>query len=186
MNRLIALATIVALILVGYDYFKVRPARNQSIVELQSANEKLNSDLATAKKCRSEIASVTSEIEELKTQTAQLLTKLPQKQEAGALLEQITKVSTGRGFSMEKVTPGAIRAAEVNIKAGEDSGKVTYTEIEINIELLSTFKELGKYLESIESLSRLVEVTGFTTTPLDEGNRLVSSMNIKTYVYGGE
>ena len=186
MNKIIALATIVAIVLVGYDYFQIRPGRQQSIFVQSEANVKLKSDLETALKARGEIEAVTQEIEELKKQTAGLLQQLPQKQEAGTLLEHITKVSTGKGFSMEKVTPGATRMAELSIKAGEDTGKVAYTEIEINIEMLSTFKELGKYLESIEQLPRLVDVTGFKTFPYDAGNRLITLMNVKTYVYGGE
>ncbi|MBU1108898.1 MAG: type 4a pilus biogenesis protein PilO [Candidatus Riflebacteria bacterium] len=186
MNRLIAAAAIISIILVGYDYFQIKPGRNAAIYAQRDANTKLQADLDTALKAKSEIEAVSSEIEELKKQTAELLQKLPQKEEAGTLLEQITKITTGKGFSMEKVTPGATRLAEATIKADNDSGKVVYTEIEINIEMQSTFKELGKYLESIEQLPRLVDVTGFKSKPLDEGNRLVSQMNVKTYVYGGE
>ena len=186
MNRLLAIATIVSIMLVGYDYVKIRPTRNAMIFTQREANAKLQADLTTALKAKSEIEVVSSEINVLKGQTAELLTTLPQKQEAGILLEQITRISTGKGFSMEKVTPGATRQAEVVVKVGEESGKIVCTEIEINIEMLSTFKELGKYLENIEMLPRLVDVTGFKTVPLDEGNRLVSQMNVKTYVYGGE
>ncbi|EKD81181.1 MAG: hypothetical protein ACD_39C01925G0002 [uncultured bacterium] len=186
MNRLIAIATIASIILVGYDYFQIRPTRLGTIFSQQDTNAKLQADLDTALKAKNEIDAVSSEIEELKKQTAELLQKLPQKQEAGILLEQITRISTGKGFSMEKVTPGATRQVEVAVKAGEENGKIVCTEIEINIEMLSTFKELGKYLENIEMLPRLVDVTGFRTTPLDAGNRLVSLMNVKTYVYGGE
>jgi len=186
MNRLIAIAAIVSIILVGYDYFQIRPGRNSAIYAQRDTNNRLKNDLETALNAKSKIDAVSSEIEDLKKQTAELLQKLPQKEEAGTLLEQITQITTCKCFSMAKVAPGETRLAESTIKSGNDSGKVVYTEIEINIEMQSTFKELGKYLESIEQLPRLVDVTGFKCEPLDEGNRLVSTMNVKTYVYGGE
>jgi Tfp pilus assembly protein PilO len=186
MNKVIAIVTLLAIILVGYDYYSIRPGLNNYISSQRQTNLQLESDLETALKAKSEIEMVRKEISNLKSKTAMLLEKLPQKKEAGTLLEQITKISTGKGFSIEKVTPGLSKKHKAKITTDKNSGEVNYTEMQIKMEIISTFKELGKYLESVERLPRLVDITGFKTAPLDAGNRLITSMNVKTYVYGGK
>lgn len=172
--------------LVGYDYFRVQPGRNVEIARQTQTNHTLGLDLETARQSRDKVIALKKEINQTTEVIQQLLTRLPRRSEAGALLEQIT-ANPGRGMRFESVIPKGINRKTVNVALTHPpvKGTVTYEELELGVELLTTFRNLGRYLERLEQIPRLVEVVGLKVSGTGIGKPLAVKMSVKTYIYGG-
>lgn len=172
--------------LVGYDFTKVQPGRNAGIAKQTQTNHALGVDLETARQSRDKVIALKKEINQTTEVIQQLLTRLPRRSEAGALLEQIT-ANPGRGMRFESVIPRGINRKSVNVALTHPpvKGTVTYEELELGLELITTFRHLGKYLERLEQIPRLIEVVGLKISSPGAGKPLAVKMSVKTYIYGG-
>ena len=183
MNQKLIIALVIALAIVGYDYKENRPKRLSAIYQQQTTNQTLRDDLATALDAKKKIKAVESKIKKTKTQIEKLMKQLPKKHQAGALLEQITVIAKDKGLRFDAVNPKGSAKKTFKAKGG---GKVSYQEVQLDLDLISTFPELGKYLESLEKLPRLVDVSGMKLEKKSVSQPLKISMHVKTYIYGGK
>ncbi len=187
MNLKVLPILIISIALVGYDFYDQRPKRLGGITSQQTSNQTLVSDLATAKEAQSKIGKVKEDIKNTELQVSELLERLPKKSQAGALLEQITTISANKNIRFESVTPTSTtpKTANVVIQPGGVGGKVSYEEMGVSLELTTGFTDLGKYLENLEQVPRLIDVVGLMLKSTSPGKPLNVKMNIKTYIYGG-
>ena len=109
--------------------------------------------------------------------------QLPKRHQAGALLKQITEIARDKGLRFDAVTPKDAKKRTFKAKSG---GKVSFEELQLDLELLTTFPELGKYLESLEKIPRLVDVSALKLEKKKPTDPLAISMHVKTYIYGGK
>lgn len=182
-QKLLIIPLVAALGLIAWDYHDQRPKRLAAIAEQQTANQTLEADLSTALKAKKEIEVVRKKISKIRAKTQPLMKKLPQKHQAGALLEQITAIARDLGMRFDAVTPKGMTKRTFKARGG---GKVSFQELQLDLDLLSTFPELGKYLDSLEKLPRLVDVSGLKLEKKAVNQPLKISMHIKTYIYGGK
>lgn len=186
MNGKLIVLFLLAVGLVAYDATQNQPHRVAAMNNQENANNLLRNDLAQAIQARDKVMALKQEIEETNALITKLLTRLPMRSEAGALLEQITTVNKGLRF--ESVTPKGIVSKTVNVKISNPpiNGTVTYEQMELGMEMLATFRELGKYLDNLEKIPRLVEVMGLKISSFGAGKPMTVKMSVKTYIYGGK
>ena len=183
-NKLIVLF-LLAIGLVGYDWYYNQPSRRAKMNAQDETNNALRADLATAIQARDKVGGLKQDIEQTNRTINQFLNRLPMRSEAGALLEQITTVK--KGIRFESITPGEIVSKTIKVKISQPpvSGTVTYEQLELALNMIATFRELGKYLDNIEKIPRLVEVVGLKMTSSGAGKPMTVKMTVKTYIYGG-
>lgn len=187
MNQKLIVILIISLAVVGYDYYNNHPARMIRAASQEQANETLNKDLQTALEAKSKIAILKADIAKTQALSDELVKQLPKRSEAGALLGQITTTLATKRMRFESVTPAALvsKSVGIRLKASDPVAQVKYEEMELSLELYTSYRELGAYLEGLEKISRLVDVDGLlVTVPLKPGP-LAIKMRVKTYMYGG-
>lgn len=186
MNNKLIFLFLLTIGLVGYDYHQNQPARVAAWTAQENLNLALRGDLDTALQARDKVSALKAEIEQTNQLINQLLTRLPMRSEAGALLEQITTVKKGLRF--ESVTPKEITSKTVNVKISQPpiTGTVTYEQMELALDLLATFREFGKYLDNLEKIPRLIDVIGLKIISFGSGKPMSVKMSVKTYIYGGK
>lgn len=177
---------IIVIGLIWYDYSTERPKRLSAINSQKQTNENLRSDLEQALQLRNQVFKMKQDMAEIERQMKDLSALLPTRSEAGILLEQLTNLPT-EGLRIESITPKASNRKTVNVELKNPpvTGSISYEEFEMGIEMLTTFRNLGKYLENIEKIPRIISITGLRMSVPSLGRPMAVSMIVKTFVLGG-
>jgi Tfp pilus assembly protein PilO len=96
--------------------------------------------------------------------------KLPDNQDLGYLLSSLTSLAKEPGVDFFRISCGDVK------------GGMEFSEIPVDINLSCRFLELGKYLEGLEKLDRLVNVKSFEID-LDQENIPKVKAKIKASVF---
>ncbi|RCK80082.1 MAG: hypothetical protein OZSIB_3586 [Candidatus Ozemobacter sibiricus] len=186
MTRYLIVGLLIVCALVWYDYSQVHPGRTAAILAQTQANQQLQADLETARRVQDQVISLKKDLAETARQMKELAARLPRRSEAGTLLEQLT-TTKGPGMRFEAVTPKPPARKTVNVELSNPpvKGTVTYEEQEVHLEILTTFRHIGRYLATLEQLPNLIEVTGLRLSTPAPGKPLGVTLIVKIFVYGG-
>ncbi|MBF0501925.1 MAG: type 4a pilus biogenesis protein PilO [Candidatus Riflebacteria bacterium] len=189
-NTVIIIVLICAIIFI--DYTQYRPARLDVIHSQIAAIAALENDIGIAEAAQAKIATVKTDIEKLQISIAQRSRRFPQKSQAGELLDQVTTFAINQGLKIDSYKPSGPTPKNVNIttsdgKIGTDS--VNYEEMQVSIAFNTSFKSLGEYLDGLEKIPLLIEISGLdlktAEAHIDPKSSLIVLMDAKTYIYGG-
>ncbi|MBF0407820.1 MAG: type 4a pilus biogenesis protein PilO [Candidatus Riflebacteria bacterium] len=189
MKQLLLILPVISICLIGYDYFDQHPIRLRAFYSTQNSLTTIINDIRIAQEASSKIKNLSSEIEKTKNKITELLKRLPQKNEIGNLLEQLSEYASQRGMTIESINPKGIKKKTAAVKSAQtgNSIKVSYEEMDLNIEMTADFRNAGRYFENLEKIPRLVEMVGFQMkSGKSSSNLLDIKMNLKTYIYGGK
>ncbi|MCB1746226.1 MAG: type 4a pilus biogenesis protein PilO [Gammaproteobacteria bacterium] len=110
------------------------------------------------------------QLEDIKETFGDLLKRLPNKTEVAELLVDISQQGLGAGLEFELFKPGNEQPADF------------YVELPIQIRVVGTYHEFGRFISGISDLPRIVTSHNIKITPIKDG-RLALETTAKTYRY---
>lgn len=182
----VILAVLLALTVIGYDYFFERPGRSMQLLGLQSQLRNREDELAIARTAKERLPRLEQELASASATIESLQARLPKRSQMGLFLDQILQVAPPRRFTFSVISPLAmVEKVETLTKDGAKA-EIRFQEREIKLKINATYGMIGQYLENLEQLERLVEVTGIDLIGSDTTPLLDAQLNLKTFTLAGE
>ena len=148
---LILSVLVIAIILVAYFYFFLKP----QISALRKVLPKVgavNKDIKEVNKQIDSIDEVKARINALKEKVGQYETRLPTKKEISLILNHLSALA-----SKEDIKIIGIKELDT-IKGEMQEGEQAYSGVPIEIDMKSGYHQLGKFISEIESSDRLMKI----------------------------
>ncbi len=168
---------LIALLFAGY-HFHLKDL--QVVLERTEAQEvALRKDFEAKSARAANLEAYKAQLVEIEERFGTLLKQLPSDTEVPGLLEDITKMGLDSGLEFESIT------------LQPEKAKQFYIELPIRIVVQGSYHDLGTFVSSVSSLSRIVTLHDFSIAPVSAGNGDLLKMSIlaRTYRYndtGGE
>jgi type IV pilus assembly protein PilO len=170
--RVIAILLLCAAVLGAGLWFDTR---NQLDV-LEKAGKKetaLKKDFAKKQAKAANLDAYKAQMDEMKKSFGTMLRQLPGETEVEALLVDISQTGIANGLEFELFKPGKEKPAEF------------YAELPIQIKVVGTYHDFGRFVSDVAALPRIVTLQDFSITPLKAkgSGKLVMEATAKTYRY---
>jgi len=123
--------------------------KHKEINRLGDSIAKLDNDIASAEVKARKLDELKAENERLKLRLAELREYLPEEKEVSLLLKQISDLGVKSGLAILLWKPGP--------KRPDPSG--VYTQIPVNMEVISGYHDLGVFFGYISRLKRIVNIS---------------------------
>ncbi len=185
-NEKIVVVFVLALALIGYDYFFEHPARAMQIIAMRAeTNDRLN-EVELARAAKAKIPALEKELAGSRQLIKTLQEQLPKRSQIGLLLDQIIMVAPKINFRFDLISPQAGQEKVETITQGDAKAEIRYEEREMSLRIRGTFPMIGQYLENLENLPRLVEVTGIDIKAGGAETQPTTTLRVKTFIMAGE
>jgi len=170
--KVIAIILLCAMVLGAGIWFDTR---NQLDV-LEKASKKevvLKKDFAVKQGKAANLDAYKAQMDEMKKSFGAMLRQLPGETEVEALLVDISQTGLANGLEFELFKPGKEKPAEF------------YAELPIQIKVVGSYHDFGRFVSDVAALPRIVTLQDFSIKPVkDKGSgNLVMEATAKTYRY---
>ncbi len=151
MNRetinLIIAGVLLAIIIVGLNYFFIVKKKKQEIVSLKNQIAKLDSEIKKAKLFKKRLFEMEKEIALMEAELEKLKEKLPKKEDLPNLIRSIAKLAYYSGINFLSLKMGKERVYP----------EKNYAEINMDVNFVATYGQLMVFLHSVDGLDRLIK-----------------------------
>ena len=167
----IMIMAVPALILAALFIVLIYTPRTKEIKTLDSAIEKLDSEIATAEVKTRRLAELKKENEKLKMQLAELKLMMPEEREVSALLKQVSdsgltsglaillwKPSTKTGKTSKPAAKTSKKSKTSKTSPDEQGYENIYVEIPVDVEMLGEYHNFGVFFSYVSRLKRIVNI----------------------------
>ena len=171
-TKILVCLFIVAAVLVGTYYFKIK-AVNEQLVREQAEERSLRKTFETRSAQAANLAAYRAQMEEMQQSFESLLARLPSDTEVPGLLEDIDARSVESGLGDLSLELQPQRDAEY------------YVELPINISVRGGYHDFGGFVSGVAGMPRIVTLHNFSINQAKEGGDLLMEIQAKTYHYQG-
>jgi type IV pilus assembly protein PilO len=170
--RIIAVAAIIAIILIGGYWQFIKP-QFERIDQLEREEVELKKTFEKQSKKAANLKAYQDQLEEMKRSFGAMLRQLPNTTEVESLLVDLSQTSAANGLKVDYFKPTGEVAKEF------------YAEYPIDMRVFGHYHELAKFISDVAALPRIVTLHNISITPSKdkEEDRLVMEMVAKTYRY---
>ncbi|MCF6764375.1 type 4a pilus biogenesis protein PilO [Thiotrichales bacterium 19S3-7] len=157
---------------IGYGLFITHRIEQLHSIEKQQQiyKEKIAQKLIVLAKAKQ----YKQQINQLQQRFNVMLKKLPNDNEVPSLIEEMTEEAFSAGLEFHLIKPLAL----------EDKGFYKALPIEIVVE--GTYNQIGRFVNSIASMSRIITIEDFTLKRANDNQHLILAVNAMTYQYGNQ
>jgi len=170
--KIILLAIIFSLLLAG-GYFLYLTDKQELLAKVENKELELKRDYEDKAAQSANLEEYRQQKVEMETTFGTLLRQLPSDTEVPGLLEDITLSALQHN----------LKIGSIDLKA--ESQAEFYIELPIDINVEGSYHDMGAFVSSVASLSRIVTLHNFNIVPIGNSN-LRMSIVAKTYRYVGE
>jgi type IV pilus assembly protein PilO len=162
---------IVVAILIG-GYFMMLEPMVQKLTREIKQEVKLKKDFENKAFQVANLAEYKAQMIEMEQSFESILKQLPRDTEVPGLIDDISLAALNNGLDLKVISPKKQISTEF------------YNELPINIEVEGDYHELGAYVSSVASLSRIVTLHDFSISIKDKNSGILSlKILAKTYRY---
>ncbi|MGE0484690.1 MAG: type 4a pilus biogenesis protein PilO [Gammaproteobacteria bacterium] len=137
---------------------------------LQRSEQDLRDEFDRKQRQAANLPALKQQLDDIKKTFGDLLKRLPNKTEVAELLVDISQQGLGAGLEFELFKPGNEQPADF------------YVQLPIQIRVVGTYHEFGRFISGISDLPRIVTSHDIKITPI-KGGRLALETTAKTYRY---
>jgi type IV pilus assembly protein PilO len=149
---------------VGFLYWKFGYSKNrEEIGRLKSVHSAMTDSLQKARRVAAQLPEMERRLAKLEKQWLRAQEMLPSEKEIPSLLSSMTKAGGETGASFLLFQPKPAKPSQY------------YTEIPIQVTVVSTYHGLGRFLAAVGNLPRIVNVSGLTVKPSGEERATVEA-----------
>lgn len=170
--KVIAIAILCAAAL-GAGYYYDTMKQMKKLESLKKDEISLRKDFEKKQKKANVLEKLKEQLAEIKKSFGELLKRLPSKTEVEGLLVDISQTGLASGLSF------------TDFKPGNETPREFYRELPIQLTLVGTYHDLGKFVSGIAALPRIVTQHNITLRPQGQGT-LILTETAKTYRYMDE
>jgi len=170
--KVILLVLIFSLLLAG-GYFLYLTDKQEMLVKVEATEQELKKDYEDKAAQSANLEEYRQQKVEMETTFGTLLRQLPSDTEVPGLLEDITLSALQHN----------LKIGSIDLKA--ESQAEFYIELPIDINVEGSYHDMGAFVSSVASLSRIVTLHNFNIVPIDN-SMLRMSIVAKTYRYVDE
>jgi type IV pilus assembly protein PilO len=145
-QRILILATVVALIAGGFVYLVFLP-QQEELARLQSRKEVLEKKVQEDRRIAADLGKFKAEYEKMKEQLDLALTELPNEREIPTLLTSIASIAKDNGLEV------------LRFKPGPEQSKGFYAEVPVELKLVGSFHEVAMFFFAVGDLPRIVNIS---------------------------
>jgi Tfp pilus assembly protein PilO len=146
-QRILVVVAVAILLLVGF-YFLVLYDMQNEIAKLEEAIGRIKLEIINQEKILAEGPKLKTRIEELRKRLQTMVASLPEKQDIEQLLKKITDLLSETNLVAKRFVPGQEQVNE----------ELYYAKIPIQLNVRGDYQRQGAFLESLNSLPRIVNV----------------------------
>ena len=154
----IMIMAVPALILAVLFIVLIYTPRTTEIKTLDSAIEKLDSEIATAEVKTRRLAELKKENEKLKMQLAELKLMMPEEREVSVLLKQVSDLGLTSGLAILLWKPSATISKTSKKSSAEQGDENIYVEIPVDVEMVGEYHNFGVFFSYVSRLKRIVNI----------------------------
>ncbi len=158
-------------------YLAFYNSQSRKISEMKAGIERINRDLNSAKSSAGGMQKINDEIKLIKKEIEQMQKKIPSKDKLLFVSRAIQKRGKQYGLKFQEVKP------QKEILFSATKGSTSITKIPINIWMSGEYFALGKFIESLDSLSFLVKAGSVTISADNNYPELEIYLIIYVYLY---
>lgn len=169
-------AVVVVLVCVaigGGAYWYDTQNQIEDLERLKRSELDLRRDFETKQRQANILPKLKEQLEEIKKSFGELLRRLPSQTEVPALLVDISQTGLASGLTFKRFEPGGERPREF------------IRELPIQLTLVGTYHDLGKFVSGIAALPRIVTQHNITLKPNGDGTLTMTEI-AQTYRYQEE
>ncbi len=170
MQRMMVYFGTITILIGAFVYFSYLP-KYKTVDKLNQNYDKLEQQLATAKINAMQLGKFRNNMKNAEKEYRRVMKALPQKQEIPNLLESISEAGQVVGLEFLLFQPKA------EIK------KDFYAEIPVSIQMAGNYHNVGLFFDRISNLPRIVTIQAIKMTPLQGGDKLITSCSAVTYKF---
>ncbi|MFQ5881721.1 MAG: type 4a pilus biogenesis protein PilO [Candidatus Methylomirabilales bacterium] len=166
-------------ILAGWWFYLFNPAWAERD-RLQGEVARLEQDLFQKRRIRQELPKLEAALKDLQRDLDQALSQLPEEKEIPSLLTQINRLGQEAGLVFTLFKPGKPIRGDL------------YTEIPIQMKAKGTYHALGRFLEKLSRMERIVNIANLKLAPAKArpGTKTASAtiageFTATTFTFGG-
>ena len=157
-------------IIVGGYFYMLEPMQQKLSREVQKESQ-LKKDFENKAFQAANLEAYKEQMIEMEQSFESILKQLPRDTEVPGLLDDISLSALNNGLDLKSISPKAQKATEL------------YNELPIEIEVEGDYHELGAYVSSVASLSRIVTLHDFSIANKSKDGVLSLKILAKTYRY---
>lgn len=157
-------------IIVGGYFYMLEPMQQKLSREVQKESQ-LKKDFENKAFQAANLEAYKEQMIEMEQSFESILKQLPRDTEVPGLLDDISLSALNNGLDLKSISPKAQKATEF------------YNELPIEIEVEGDYHELGAYVSSVASLSRIVTLHDFSIANKSKDGVLSLKILAKTYRY---
>jgi len=159
--------------LLGLGYWKDISPLQEDLRKAEAEESALKITFEGRQKKAANLNALKQQLEDIKETFGDLLKRLPNRTEVAALLVDISQQGLGAGLEFELFKPGKEQPADF------------YVELPIQITVVGTYHEFGKFISGVSDLPRIVTNHNVKIAPQKDG-LLSMQTTAKTYRYMDE
>lgn len=169
----IAINVIISVLIVIFFYFFFVSDSLDDLANLEKKEVSIKVQFESKAALAGNLESYNGQMSEMTSLFDNMLKQLPSKSETAGLLDDLSYIGQHNGLQLRKLR-----------WLSEVARDFSY-EVPVNLEVIGTFHQLGKFTGDIADLPRIVTLEDFTITKL-KGELLKVNMIARTYRYKGE
>ena len=163
-------AVLAIAIVVGGDFYMLEPMQQKLSREIKQESQ-LKKDFENKAFQAANLEAYKAQMVEMEESFKSILKQLPRDTEVPGLIDDISLSALNNGLDLKVISPKQQRATEF------------YNELPIEIQVEGDYHELGAYVSSVASLSRIVTLHDFSIAKKGKDGTLSLKILAKTYRY---
>lgn len=138
----------------------------------------LSRDMKTLKSDAQRIDELKGQLEQLKTEVAQVSGKIFSKESVPLILENLSRLANENGMKIDNIKPLSDQERLVSEKKGR-----SYLALPIELQAKAGYHNLGKFLNRLERGEIFFKIKDFTVTPTPDFKTHNVQLTLETIVY---
>ncbi|MDQ2076514.1 type 4a pilus biogenesis protein PilO [Marinimicrobium sp. ABcell2] len=169
-GKIFVCALVVAAILGGVSYFKIKEL-NQQLDRITAQETTLRRNFETKSFQAANLDDYILQMEEMERSFGALLDRLPSDTEVPGLLEDIDARGSESGLDINSIRLETEQQSEY------------YVELPISINVTGSYHDMGNFVSGVAGMPRIVTLHNFAITRRGSGGELTMQIQAKTYRY---
>lgn len=169
-GKAVLCAVLAIAIVVGGYFYMLEPMQQKLNREINQESQ-LKKDFENKAFQAANLEAYKAQMVEMEESFKSILKQLPRDTEVPGLIDDISLSALNNGLDLKVISPKQQRATEF------------YNELPIDIEVEGDYHELGAYVSSVASLSRIVTLHDFSISKKGKDGTLSLKILAKTYRY---
>jgi type IV pilus assembly protein PilO len=161
---------IICCLLVGAGVYQVTMPQLKQLDNLAQTEQTLKEEFEKKQKQAANLAAYEEQFKKIETLLAQMVKQMPSESEVAALLRKVSRKSHESGLESRL------------FETEEPERRDFYFELPTKIEMLGKYNELGVFISSLTTLSRIVTVHDITIAPVEKTDTVDDRMEMKAIV----